>query len=180
MPFGVPLPLRPRTLELPTSELPLSLCGSRGRRSHRLLLSNYDLGSHLASGSVQLGLDFASATPSSSPAPKWAKTFSRPSTFTSRTTTPLPPRSAPKSPTYAPPSTSPAPIFTHLPDPSRPLHQLPDGLPPHSPRNPLGRRRRQLPFLQRLDLLGIRSLPQPLAQARHPPKVARPPPTKPS
>ena len=41
----------------------LDSCGSKRRRSHRLLLSNYDLGSHIASGSVQLGLDFASATP---------------------------------------------------------------------------------------------------------------------
>ena len=41
----------------------LDSCGSKRHRSHRLLLSNYDLGTHLASGSVQLGLDFASATP---------------------------------------------------------------------------------------------------------------------
>lgn len=41
----------------------LDSCGSKRHRSHRLLLSNYDLGTHLASGSVQLGLDFSAATP---------------------------------------------------------------------------------------------------------------------
>jgi hypothetical protein len=41
----------------------LDSCGAKGRRSHRLLLSNFDLGTHLASGSVQLGLDFSNATP---------------------------------------------------------------------------------------------------------------------
>lgn len=40
----------------------LDACGAKGRRSRRLLLSNYDLGTHLASGSVQLGLDFSAAT----------------------------------------------------------------------------------------------------------------------
>lgn len=40
----------------------LDSCGAKGHRSRRLLLSNYDLGTHLASGSVQLGLDFSAAT----------------------------------------------------------------------------------------------------------------------
>ena len=55
-----------RLLHADTTSSPtwfLDSCGSKRHRSHRLLLSNYDLGSHLASGSVQLGLDFASATP---------------------------------------------------------------------------------------------------------------------
>jgi hypothetical protein len=34
-------------------------CGSPGNRSHRLLLSNFDIGAFLPSGAVQLGLNFA-------------------------------------------------------------------------------------------------------------------------
>ena len=41
----------------------LDSCGAKGHRSRRLLLSNYDLGSSLSSGSVQLGLNFSAASP---------------------------------------------------------------------------------------------------------------------
>ena len=34
-------------------------CGSTGKRTHRLLLSNFDMGVYLPSGTVQLGLPFS-------------------------------------------------------------------------------------------------------------------------
>ena len=37
----------------------LDACGSTGNRDHRLLLSNFDIGTFLPSGAVQLGLNFA-------------------------------------------------------------------------------------------------------------------------
>ncbi|MFZ4398021.1 MAG: hypothetical protein ACOYOU_20605 [Kiritimatiellia bacterium] len=37
----------------------LDACGAIGNRDHRLLLSNFDIGAFLPSGSVQLGLDFS-------------------------------------------------------------------------------------------------------------------------
>lgn len=40
----------------------LDACGSKGKQGHRLLLSNFDIGAFLPSGTVQLGLDFAGKT----------------------------------------------------------------------------------------------------------------------
>lgn len=37
----------------------LNSCGSKGKRAHRLLLSNFDMGVYISSGTVQLGLKFA-------------------------------------------------------------------------------------------------------------------------
>ncbi len=37
----------------------LDSCGSCGKRTHRLLLSNFDMGVYLPSGTVQLGLPFS-------------------------------------------------------------------------------------------------------------------------
>ncbi len=37
----------------------LDACGSAGKRDHRLLLSNFDIGTFLPSGAVQLGLNFS-------------------------------------------------------------------------------------------------------------------------
>ncbi len=40
----------------------LDSCGSRRRRSHRLMLSNFDIGVYLAPGTLQLGLQFSETT----------------------------------------------------------------------------------------------------------------------
>jgi hypothetical protein len=37
----------------------LDSCGSKGKRTHRLLLSNFDIGVYLAPGTLQLGLQFS-------------------------------------------------------------------------------------------------------------------------
>ena len=37
----------------------LDSCGSKGKRTHRLLLSNFDIGVYLAPGALQLGLQFS-------------------------------------------------------------------------------------------------------------------------
>jgi len=37
----------------------LDSCGSTGKRTHRLLLSNFDMGVYLPSGAIQLGLPFS-------------------------------------------------------------------------------------------------------------------------
>lgn len=37
----------------------LDACGGTGNRDHRLLLSNFDIGTFLSPGAIQLGLDFA-------------------------------------------------------------------------------------------------------------------------
>lgn len=47
----------------------LDSCGSKRNRSHRLLLSNFDIGVYLAPGTLQLGLQFA-YSPSYTSTPK--------------------------------------------------------------------------------------------------------------